>query len=64
MAARLTDIAKALFYKERRYAAILRAAAVDGLPAGPLSDLIAWLPAGQIEQKRHDALRMLETIHI
>jgi hypothetical protein len=62
LAARLTEIAKALFYKQRSYAAILRAGTDAGLPAQPLHDLEAWLPVGQIDQKRRDALLMLEAI--
>jgi hypothetical protein len=62
LAARLTKIAKALFYKKRSYQAVFETAAASGLPATALSDLIAWLPAGHIDQKRRDAEAMLEAI--
>jgi hypothetical protein len=62
IAARLTDIAKALFYKNRTYEAVLETAAASGLPAAPLRDLAAWLPAGRIDQKRSDAEAMLDAI--
>jgi hypothetical protein len=62
LAARLTDIAKPLFYKKRTYEAILEAAAASGLPAALLRDLAAWLPAGRIDQKRHDAEALLVAV--
>ncbi len=62
LAARLSDIAKALFYKERTYEAVLKAAAASGLPAAALRDLIDWLPSSRIEQKRADAEAMLDAI--
>jgi hypothetical protein len=60
--ARLTEIGKALFYKERRWEAILERAAARGLPPVPLDDLAVWLPAGQVDQKRIDALEMIGAI--
>jgi hypothetical protein len=62
LAARLRDIAKGLFYKERSYAAMLEAAAVLGIPATPLRDFADWLPAGRVDQKRRDAEAMLDAI--
>src|SRR5438552_3318383 len=59
LAEQLTGLAKALFYKERSYAAMLDAAAVAGLPAGTLREFTDWLPAGRIDRKRLDALAML-----
>jgi hypothetical protein len=59
---RLTDIAKALFYKDRTYAAILRAAADPGLPAASLRAFADWLPSGHIDRKRLDADAMLDAI--
>jgi hypothetical protein len=61
-AARLTDIAKALFYKHRTYDAVLRAASEAGLPATPLREFSAWLPQGRIDRKRLDAEAMLKAI--
>jgi hypothetical protein len=61
-AARLTEIAKGLFYKERNYRALLDAAAAAGLPAVTLQAFADWLPRGRVEQKRQDAEAMLEAI--
>ncbi len=58
-AARLTGIAKSLFYKERTYPNILAAA---GLPELILKGLADWLPQGRIELKRRDAEAMLAAI--
>jgi hypothetical protein len=60
LAARLTEIAKGLFYKERSYQAMLQAAAA--LPAAPLRGLAEWLRTGHIDRKRHDAEAMLDAI--
>jgi hypothetical protein len=59
---RLTEISKALFYKERRWGAILRLASARGLPPMPLHDFAAWLPTGQADQKRLDALEVIAAI--
>jgi hypothetical protein len=61
LAARLTEIAKAIFYKERSWEAVLKAAA-RGLPAMALRDFVEWLPTGRIDQKRRDAETMLAAI--
>jgi len=61
LAFRLADIGKALFYKERSWAAISRLAAA-GLPPRPLADLAAWSRRGQVDQKRADALEMVAAI--
>lgn len=61
-AAGLADIAKALFYKERTYEAVLQSAAAFGFPERPLSDFADWLPLGRIDQKRRDAEAMLAAI--
>jgi hypothetical protein len=63
LATDLTDIAKALFYKERTYAAVLEAAAELDLPPVALRDFTTWLPAGRVDQKRRDAEAMLTAIH-
>jgi hypothetical protein len=62
LAARLTDIAKALFYKKRTHDAVFEAAAASGLAAVALRDLASWLPAGRIDQKRRDAEALLDAI--
>jgi len=62
LAERLIAIAKALFYKERGYEAMLRTAAEAGLPAAPLHDIAAWLPQNRVDRKRLDAAAMLDAI--
>jgi len=61
-AQRLTEIAKALFYKERTYEAVLQAAANTGFRSAGLAAFIEWLRSGRIDQKRRDAEAMLGTI--
>jgi hypothetical protein len=58
-AARLTESAKRLFYKERTYDSILRAAAESGVPTRCLRDFSAWLAKGRVDRKRLDAEAML-----
>lgn len=55
----IAGIAKALFYKDRRYAAVLEAAAAGGVAAGTLAALGAWLPQGRVAQKQLDAEALL-----
>jgi hypothetical protein len=62
LAAYLTVIAKALSYKERTYDATLQRATASGLTADTLHDFADWLPQGRIDQKRLDALAMLDAI--
>jgi len=62
LASRLGEIGKALFYKERRWQAILRRAADAGLPPEPLAELAAWLPSHGVDRKRADALEMVAAI--
>ncbi|HSB73935.1 MAG TPA: TfuA-like protein [Candidatus Methylomirabilis sp.] len=58
----LGQIAKSLFYPERVYPLILRRAGEEGLPAKELDALRRWLPQGQVNQKRDDALAMLRVM--
>lgn len=58
----LTAIAKQLFYKDRSYEAMLRAAVAFGVNADELSRLSAWLPHGRVDQKRRDAGAILDAI--
>src|SRR5262249_58161301 len=58
----LERIAKELFYPDRSYPLILRRGLEQGLPAGELAALRAWLPQGRVDQKRDDALAMLRTM--
>jgi hypothetical protein len=62
LAAELTAIAKSLFYKERTYATMLQCAAKAELHASELVRSDDWLSAGRIDQKRLDALAMLDAI--
>jgi hypothetical protein len=62
LAAELTTIAKTLFYKERSYPAMLEAAANTGLGAVGLARFEDWLPKHRVDQKRLDALAMLDAI--
>jgi hypothetical protein len=62
-ATRMTEIAKTIFYKERSYEAMLRAAADTGLPSALLCAVAEWLPVGRIDRKRLDAEAMLDAIH-
>jgi hypothetical protein len=62
LVAQLTELGKALFYKERNWDAILGLAAGRGLPPIPLDDFAAWLPTGKVDQKRADALEMITAI--
>jgi hypothetical protein len=61
-AAALTDIAKSLYYKNRSYDRVLAEGAARQLPGDALARLKAWLPHNQVNQKRLDAIAMLEAI--
>jgi hypothetical protein len=62
LAAALVRIAKSLFYKDRTYEAILKVATGHGLAPVALDRFAAWLPRGQVEQKRIDAEEMLHAM--
>jgi hypothetical protein len=62
LAARLTDIAKDMFFKGRSWDFIMRRRAESGLPPLVVDDFTAWLEYGQVDQKRTDALAMLAAI--
>jgi len=61
-AAELLLIGKSLFYKDRTYEAIFTRAAQLDLSHDVLIRLANWLPSGQIDQKRLDALEMLKAM--
>ena len=61
-ARRLEAIAKALPYRERGYGRVLRLAAAEGVPEEDLADFRRWLPSGRFDQKREDALELLQTM--
>jgi hypothetical protein len=58
----IAGIAKALFYKDRRYAAVLEAAAAGGIEAKTLAALGAWLTRGRVAQKQLDAEALLRRL--
>jgi len=62
LAAALIEIAKALFYKDRTYEAMLKLASGRGFAPASLSRFAAWLPRGQVDQKRVDAEEMLRAM--
>jgi hypothetical protein len=59
---RLVAIAKAAFFPDRSFAQLLRRGRSENLAPGELAALERWLPAGQVNQKRQDALAMLEVM--
>jgi hypothetical protein len=61
-AERLITIGKGLFYKERSYPRLLAGAAEAGLPAAEIEALGAWLEQNQVNQKRLDAVALLQAI--
>ena len=62
LAARLTEIGKDLFYKERSWDAILQFGTRRRLLRTPLDALAVWLRRGRVNQKRIDALEMIAAI--
>jgi hypothetical protein len=56
---RLETIAKSLFFPDRTWPAIAKAAAAQGTDPDELQRLHRWLPEGSVDQKRDDALEML-----
>ena len=58
----LIGIAKALFYKQRRWKEVFRLAGESGFPEAQLQILKAWLPGNAIDLKRNDALALLEML--
>jgi hypothetical protein len=55
-------IAKGLFYHDRTFDRVLGHAAEQGVCSGEIEALRAWLPHGRVDQKREDALGMLEAM--
>jgi hypothetical protein len=55
----LEGFAKALYFGERNWPALLAAAPDEGVGEPELAALREWLPEGRVDQKRLDALAML-----
>jgi hypothetical protein len=62
LAAALVRIAKSQFYKDRTYEAVIRTAAEQRLAPEALERFVRWLPQGQVDQKRIDAVNLLEAV--
>jgi len=58
----LLKIGKATFFKERTWEHILAQAAKADVPLTQVEVLKRWLPHNRVEQKRRDALKMLDAI--
>lgn len=54
--------AKGMFYKNRGYERVIEAGRSAGLPPEELAAFATWLPAGRVDQKRDDALALLERL--
>jgi len=52
--------ARSLFYKNRTWREIERVVRSAGLSPARLKNFVSWLPEGRVDQKRHDALAMIE----
>ena len=59
---RMITLAKAIYYPERSFKSLMKAAREDGLPMAELDRFEAWLPGGKFDRKRQDAVLMLEAI--
>jgi hypothetical protein len=57
----LTELAKELFYKQRTYDALLRAA-IANFPEAEWCKFAEWLSTGRVDRKRRDAASMLGAI--
>jgi hypothetical protein len=63
VAAALADLAKRRFYPERSYPQLLQDARTHAVAPEQVAALERWLPHGQIDQKRADAIAMLVIMH-
>jgi hypothetical protein len=59
---KLVAIAKRLFFPERTYDRVLAEAPAAGIAEAALAALEGWLPSGRVNQKRMDALAMIEAM--
>jgi hypothetical protein len=62
LASGLIEIAKSLFYKDRTYDAMLKLASGRDFAPAAIDRFAAWLPQGQVDQKRVDAEEMLRAM--
>jgi hypothetical protein len=58
----LTALSAQIFFKDRTYPRILRAARAAGIAPGVLRCLRQWLPTGRVDQKRLDACLLLDAV--
>lgn len=61
-AAAVIEIAKQMYFPDRTYPGIWRAAAANGMPAETVSRLRSFVASSQVDLKRSDAIELLETI--
>ena len=61
-AAAVITIAKAIFYQQRDWHAIFRQAAEQGLDADQIDRFEHWLPQGECDVKRQDALTLVDIL--
>lgn len=60
--ATLLELAKATFYAERSYPRLLADAERHGLERRRIAEFRDWLPRGRVDQKRADAIELLQRI--
>ncbi|HWA72262.1 MAG TPA: TfuA-like protein [Polyangiaceae bacterium] len=63
-AAALRKFAKATFYADRSYPALVRRARLAGLPALEIEGLTAFMRERAVDQKRIDALALLDQVRV
>ncbi len=54
------DAARSLFYKQRTWREIAQNAVRAGIALNWVEGFMVWLPGGRVDQKRRDALQMIE----
>ncbi|HYH43818.1 MAG TPA: TfuA-like protein [Burkholderiales bacterium] len=60
--ARMVGLAKRLYFPDRTYDRLLALAREAACPVSEIDALRAWLPEGRVNQKRADAVAMLDTM--
>jgi hypothetical protein len=61
-AAALIEIAKSIFYQQRDWREIARQARSLGIDGDQITEFERWLPRGELDLKRQDALRLLDVL--